>query len=312
MNPSQSQRLPSFRDFNDMQKVVLPFSKNKILSKKTYVPNLVVSRKAPSSQVKEEVLGADNVTEKDNVHQRRERKHNIIQTEGIFSSGIDKPSATSLSKSSSAMGSSSIRNKQLKRVVEKLDGQRKINAELIPLKEGFEKRPEEFEKHPVSVQDLPSALPWARIKKTDATKSKKDTIKDTAFLTDVIKPNDEIAPLFILKTPKYVPAILDDSQNPKMNFKRNDTDADGYKCTIHDLPEGQIGKLHVMKSGKLRLILGDCKFTLQQGVRVTFKEELAVVNVDSSRKMGEIVNLGDINNRIIIVPENITELITAT
>ncbi|XP_065213176.1 DNA-directed RNA polymerase III subunit RPC4 [Planococcus citri] len=317
MNPSGSQRLPSFRDFSEMQKAIPPFTKSKLLSKKTYVPNLGVSRKTPSTQIKEEA-GAENSTNKrDTPQQRRERKHNVVQTEGIFSSGIDKASPSSSGKfggkSGAASGSGSIKNKQLKKVVEKLDGQRKSNPEMVPLKDVFwERRPEEFEKHPVSVQDLPSALPWTRIKKGEPIKSESDTIKDSPLLKDILKPNDEVAPLFVLKTPKYIPAVLDNSQNPKIKVKTNDSDTDGYKCTIHDLPEGQIGKLHIMKSGKLRLVLGECKFTLQQGVKVNFKEELAVVNVDPSKKMNEIVNLGDVNNRIIMVPENITDLITAT
>lgn len=318
MNPSQSQRLPSFRDYSEVQKVVLPFSKNKILNKKTYVPNLDVSRKGPAPRVKDEGTSANISDRKDGLAQRRnERKHTILQTDGIFSSGIEKGNSSShgkfTGKSTSATGNASVKNKQLKRVVEKLNGQRKSNTEPISFKEALDKRPEQFEKHSsISAYDLPSALPWNRVRKSESVSGiKKEDTKINSLLTDVLKPNDEDAPLFILKTPKYVPAILDDSQNPKMHIKRNDADADGYKCTIHDLHEGQIGKLQIMKSGKLRLVLGECKFTLQRGVKVNFKEELAVVKVDASKKVGEIVNLGDITDRIIVVPENVTELIKA-
>lgn len=318
LNPSQSQRLPSFRDYNDIQKVVLPFSKNKILNKKTYVPNLDVSRKLPSSsaKVKTEETSVENSCKADGPKQRRnERKHNVVQTDGIFSSGIDKSSPHFQSKfggKCSTAGSGGVKNKQLKRIIEKVDGQRKNDIEINSFKDVFEKRPESLENFSMSAHDLPSALPSSRTKKYEVgNHSHKEDIKMNSLLTDVLKPDDEDSPLFILKTPKYIPAMLDDSQNPKMNIKRNDVDANGYKCTIHDLPEGQIGKLQIMKSGKLRLVLGECKFILQRGVKVNFREELAIINVNANDKNGEIVNLGNITDRIIVVPENVTDLIKA-
>lgn len=110
------------------------------------------------------------------------------------------------------------------------------------------------------------------------------------------------SPIFILKTPNCVPLRLDGLTKPGTSSSRIEV----QKCKMGDLPEGQIGKLQVLKSNRLRLVLGECAFSLNRGVRVPFKEELAFVNANPETRTGEIVNLGDIKDKIIAVPESVT------
>lgn len=48
------------------------------------------------------------------------------------------------------------------------------------------------------------------------------------------------------------------------------SDALASRCKLTDIPEGKIGKLQVMKSGKTRLVLGDVTFDLSRGAPCGF------------------------------------------
>ena len=43
-------------------------------------------------------------------------------------------------------------------------------------------------------------------------------------------------------------------------------------CSLEDYPEGPIGKLQVLKSGRCRLILGDISFDMRMGTPSSFYE----------------------------------------
>lgn len=137
--------------------------------------------------------------------------------------------------------------------------------------------------------DLPISIPRPRLSSPNNTINFSDLNQGESFI-------------FILKTPKYLPGILDGSMLSEASSSKNES----QKCTMGDLPEGQIGTLQITKSNRLRLVLGECAFWLHRGVSVAFKEELAVVNADPETQTGKIVNFGVIKDRIIAVPESVT------
>lgn len=291
MNPpssSSTQRLPSLRDISDIKNVVIPFSKS-ILSKKTYVPNLFLSRNVPPKVKSEECTSAKNEPSLPKEVRRQRPEKKLLTPVETFAPNSDLSRGRLAFKSKSKIVSASI-------------GIKRDNLDKISLKDIHSKLPTgKFDNFTsVAPQDLPVSLPFHPLTNAGGEK------KIRSLITDILKPNGEESPLFLLKTPKYIPAVLDESKNPKISLKNYEKS--GYKCTIHDLPEGQIGKLQVLKSGKLRLVLGECKFWLHPGVKINFKEELFVVKTDTESKSGEIINLGNVKERIIVVPDTVTKL----
>ncbi len=279
MNPPN--RLPPYRDFADLQKNI-----NKFLNKKNYVPNLAISRNAPS-RPKTEENNAD-VKKEETVPAKEKRRPNRYERKILTAGETFAPTNESRSKIS-VKGRSKTANITVSNVSVKKETYDK-NVQTKQLASKFEKMMS------TSSSDLPMSLPFPRSVISDSK-------KNLSLLTEIMKPEQDESTLFLLKTPKHLPAVLDNSKNPKIDLS-NDEKKTCHKCTIRDLPEGQIGKLQIMKSGGLRLILGECKFWLEQGIKGSFKEELAVVKTDPENRTGEIINLGTIQDRVVVVPEN--------
>ncbi|ODM93238.1 DNA-directed RNA polymerase III subunit RPC4 [Orchesella cincta] len=68
---------------------------------------------------------------------------------------------------------------------------------------------------------------------------------------------------------------------------------------IDDLPEGFIGRLQIMSSGRTRFILGENSFDVDSGRPVGFRQELYAVDEDSAT----LTNLGPIHNKFVITPD---------
>lgn len=149
-------------------------------------------------------------------------------------------------------------------------------------------------------QDLPVSVPRPQLSHPSEQK------KPISLLMDLFDPSGNASPIFLFKTPKYLSGVSNDTAQPRANTSKTEVKNERRKCTIHDFPEGRIGTLQIMKSGRLRLLLGECKFWLHRGVRVPFREELAFVDTDAETKTGNIVHLGDIKDRIYVEPESFT------
>lgn len=280
---SSSSRLPSFRNYSDIQKNI-----SKILNKKNYIPNLSVSRNAaPKPKIEENVIEEikkDLVPKEKRKPKRFER--NILPAVETFApvSDCTRNRISITSKIKTANTGTGVK----KETIDRLSSNELHNRQFY----------NKFDQMSISPIDQPLSVPHFYLSDTDLEK------KYLSLLTDILKPEDDSS-LILLKTPQYIPGILDKSENPKINFKE-DTDKVGHKCSIHDLPEGQIGKLQIMKSGKIRMILGECKYWLQPSVKNMIKEELAVIKTDPESKSGEIINLGDIQTYIKVIPDNIS------
>jgi DNA-directed RNA polymerase III subunit RPC4 len=91
----------------------------------------------------------------------------------------------------------------------------------------------------------------------------------------------------------------------KRNEKPKEGDAghmkydNGFANTLQHIKEGKIGKMYVLKSGKVKLQIGDNMFEVAQGMPCSFLQELHYLNLNSK----EIFNLGEIDKRIVVTPD---------
>nr|XP_047901726.1 DNA-directed RNA polymerase III subunit RPC4 isoform X2 [Anser cygnoides] len=73
-------------------------------------------------------------------------------------------------------------------------------------------------------------------------------------------------------------------------------------CTLADLPEGQVGKLLVRKSGKVQLVLGKVTLDVTMGTPCSFLQELVSVGIGDSRT-GEMIVLGHVKHKLVCSPD---------
>ncbi|KAM6234908.1 DNA-directed RNA polymerase III subunit RPC4 [Porphyrio hochstetteri] len=73
-------------------------------------------------------------------------------------------------------------------------------------------------------------------------------------------------------------------------------------CTLADLPEGQVGKLLVRKSGKVQLVLGKVTLDVTMGTPCSFLQELVSVGIGDNR-MGEMIVLGHVKHKLVCSPD---------
>ncbi|XP_071505799.1 DNA-directed RNA polymerase III subunit RPC4-like [Diadema antillarum] len=86
-------------------------------------------------------------------------------------------------------------------------------------------------------------------------------------------------------------------QNSKNSTKKR-------PCTLKDLPEGFLGKLQVLKSGKTRLVLTNgVTLDVTMGTPCGFLQDLVSVRIrDGEDETSEMLTLGHIKHRIICTP----------
>ncbi|CAM9765391.1 unnamed protein product [Bubo scandiacus] len=73
-------------------------------------------------------------------------------------------------------------------------------------------------------------------------------------------------------------------------------------CTLADLPEGQVGKLLIRKSGKVQLVLGKVTLDVTMGTPCSFLQELVSVSVGDNRT-GEMIVLGHVKHKLVCSPD---------
>ncbi|XP_068891674.1 DNA-directed RNA polymerase III subunit RPC4 isoform X1 [Aphelocoma coerulescens] len=73
-------------------------------------------------------------------------------------------------------------------------------------------------------------------------------------------------------------------------------------CTLADLPEGQVGKLLIRKSGKVQLVLGKVTLDVTMGTPCSFLQELVSVGIGDNRT-GEMIVLGHVRHKLVCSPD---------
>ncbi|XP_034252885.1 DNA-directed RNA polymerase III subunit RPC4 isoform X2 [Thrips palmi] len=75
------------------------------------------------------------------------------------------------------------------------------------------------------------------------------------------------------------------------------------QCTLSSIPEGSIGKIQLMRSGRAFLKLGSVSLPLSMGTQVGFKQDLISVKLDDQEKGGKMINLGQVRARVVLTPD---------
>lgn len=75
------------------------------------------------------------------------------------------------------------------------------------------------------------------------------------------------------------------------------------QCTLSSIPEGSVGKIQLMKSGRAFLKLGSVSLPLSMGTQVGFKQDLISVKLDDQEKNGKMINLGQVRARVVLTPD---------
>lgn len=139
----------------------------------------------------------------------------------------------------------------------------------------------------------------ANTKKTRPTMNKTDEGNSNAAKELFLTPEGDLQEdhFFLLQLPSILPELTD----PDEEVKREGEDAAsaGAGSTITRLPDGALGKLKIHKSGKVRMEIGGLPFCVDQGSATFFKQELMCVCPLAK----EIVNLGDIQNKVVLTPD---------
>lgn len=73
----------------------------------------------------------------------------------------------------------------------------------------------------------------------------------------------------------------------------------GYKNTLLHIPRGAIGKLYIMKSGKVKMKIGDVIYDVSQGMPLGFLQELTAIDL----KKNKINFLGEVHKRMVAYPD---------
>lgn len=74
------------------------------------------------------------------------------------------------------------------------------------------------------------------------------------------------------------------------------------RCTLADIPEGQIGKLQIRRSGVCQLSLGDQILDVEVGTRVGFLQDAVSVKLPPSGGVADMTVLGHVKHRLVITP----------
>lgn len=72
---------------------------------------------------------------------------------------------------------------------------------------------------------------------------------------------------------------------------------------MSNLEEGQIGRLVRYRSGKTKLLLGDSKFDIDLGIDPNLLQEVVSTQLNKSERGGNVINLGQVNAKLIAVPD---------
>ncbi|XP_035752011.1 DNA-directed RNA polymerase III subunit RPC4, partial [Egretta garzetta] len=90
--------------------------------------------------------------------------------------------------------------------------------------------------------------------------------------------------------------------DPPCDVPRQEARQAENTCTLADLPEGQVGKLLIRKSGKVQLVLGKVTLDVTMGTPCSFLQELVSVGIGDNRT-GEMIVLGHVKHKLVCSPD---------
>ncbi|KAM8708441.1 hypothetical protein ACLKA7_015419 [Drosophila subpalustris] len=126
--------------------------------------------------------------------------------------------------------------------------------------------------------------------------------------------------IFVMQLPNVLPCVTDDADDapaatekpapPSTSTERanspipTSTAGNAPKHSVlHQLEEGQIGKILRYKSGRVKLLLGDTRFDLDMGLESGFLQELMSISSNREQRSGDMINLGTIQAKLKATPD---------
>ncbi|XP_077293752.1 RNA polymerase III subunit C53 isoform X1 [Arctopsyche grandis] len=266
----------------------------------------------------------------------------VLKSSGVFSEGIAAAPKRYHLRENYSGGNSKDGPSTLAKPVYKAKSEKKIEKEFEGLDiKGFmsdsdDASGDEF----MDTQYLPIRLPmsceglYLPKKDNSAIKSvpsiKQEPVDKTESVDSVlmIDPLPEIFKHKIKTEPEESKAVIDYFQNPKMSLfmlqfpdslpgRGPDTVPEGKDktekvdeksealnvCNFSHLEEGQIGKIVIYKSGKVKLLIGNTYYDLALGTQSQFRQDVMSISTNSEDRTGTMINLGDVQTKLTAIPD---------
>ncbi|XP_063700664.1 DNA-directed RNA polymerase III subunit RPC4 [Culicoides brevitarsis] len=250
---------------------------------------------------------------------RGKRGHNshLVQTQGLFSEGagaLNIKRQISRSYSTRESGASdTLTRPTLNKINVKVDPELE-SKQLRDILGDDDDDMEDDKSSASSDKVMPISLDSYKVKQEDiktlSTKfSEQLETKSEESFGDFLQ-QQQASQLLLLQMPDALPATVSKDVPMEEDQMDGDSAENGFKkapnnfCTLHDLPEGQIGKLVRYKSGKLKLVLGSGhSYDVTHGIDSTFLQEVVSITTNREERSGNIVNLGKVKGKLTVTPD---------
>lgn len=287
-------------------------------NKKVYTPNLNVTRNKNTNvkTSKDTTLRGKNRTERgksDRGGRGRGNRGGLIQTAGLFSEGAGalllKRASSGSYRSSGGDGEDS--GGMRRPTLIKREGKIDTTADNQHIRDilgdsdedDFKDEKTDLEFVPIKLNEgadevVTDNFNHLRVKQeTNATVRYPSTIEE--FFTRT-QPQT-----FLMQLPDSLPCQGTDESNEPSSSKEKDDDQIPINNTssLHNLEEGQIGKIVRYRSGKLKLILGETCFDLGLAMESGFLQELMSINTNREERSGNMINLGPLHAKLTATPD---------
>ncbi|XP_077293753.1 RNA polymerase III subunit C53 isoform X2 [Arctopsyche grandis] len=304
-------RLSSFKQPRDL--MLNNLTSNKQQPKKVFTPNLNAVRNKNKHLLIVDTSKQRRKNEKNDKHDRPKGNQNkgpgVLKSSGVFSEGIAAAPKRYHLRENYSGGNSKDGPSTLAKPVYKAKSEKKIEKEF----EGL---------------DIKGFM-------SDSDDASGDEFMDTQYLPirlpmscEVIDPLPEIFKHKIKTEPEESKAVIDYFQNPKMSLfmlqfpdslpgRGPDTVPEGKDktekvdeksealnvCNFSHLEEGQIGKIVIYKSGKVKLLIGNTYYDLALGTQSQFRQDVMSISTNSEDRTGTMINLGDVQTKLTAIPD---------
>lgn len=308
--------------------------------RKTFKPNIPVrprDRPGTSGPVEDKLQFKEKKVKKEKTDRpgaggkggRPKGQRNFIQSQSIFEAGPSEKSIKRESIYSGGGGGGGGRSGDSYRVSTSVKDHRPTKAETQEILDQLLRDDFIDDGEVVDMTDQPVTLPLLNtVKYKEMIKSElnigeesKLDPTDPSLSAHVVNHTEESLKMMLVQLPDSMPGLMamEGDRAPRTKVKAEpkvhqtmSTEADlseklSSKCRLSDLSEGKIGKLQVLSSGKMRLVLGDIMFDVSRGAPCGFLQELVCVDTDGPGD-GRMVCLGPVTEKLVVVP-NIDNLL---
>ncbi|KAF4665841.1 hypothetical protein FOL47_004403 [Perkinsus chesapeaki] len=104
---------------------------------------------------------------------------------------------------------------------------------------------------------------------------------------------------FVVQLPTTFPRVIMDDEEAEKSKDKAISSSASEVATFNEVPDGKIGSLRVHKSGRVSLLIGGIEYSCALGQKPKFAQEVACV----LPTQGEIIFLGEIENKLIVSPK---------